>query len=39
MEAALTASELTFERPEQVFIDSERMYQTTYNTEVLLTDE
>jgi len=38
VEAALTAAELTFERSEQVFIDSERMYQTTYNTEVLLTD-
>ncbi len=38
VEAALTAAELTFERPEQVYIDSERMYQTTYNTEVLLTD-
>ena len=37
-ETALTAAELTFERPEQVYIDAERMYQTTYNTEVLLTN-
>ena len=38
VEAALTAADLTFGRPEQDFIDGEQMYQTTYNTEVLLTD-
>ena len=38
LEAALTAAELTFDRPEQVYIDGEKMYQTTYNTEVLLTN-
>lgn len=38
VEAALTGADLTFGRPEQEYIDGEKMYQTTYNTEVLLTD-
>lgn len=38
LEAALDAAELPHSR-EQTYIESERMYQTTYTTEVLLTDE
>lgn len=35
VEAALIANELPFEKTE-VYIDSERMYQITYNTEVVI---
>lgn len=38
IEDALTAAELTFEKPDQEYLDTERIYLTTYNTEVLLTD-
>lgn len=38
IEDALTAAELTFEKPDQEYMDTERIYLTTYNTEVLLTD-
>ena len=38
LEAALIAAELTFSKDGPRFIDSERMYMTTYDTEVLLTD-
>ena len=38
IEVALTAAELTFDQPDQAFDDGQRVYITTYNTEVLLTD-
>jgi hypothetical protein len=38
IEATLTAAELTFEKPDQEYLDTERIYITTYQTEVLLTD-
>ena len=38
IESALTAAELTFDQPDQAFDDGQRVYITTYNTEVLLTD-
>lgn len=37
VEAALTAAGLPFSKAGPSWISSERMYQTTYNTEVLLT--
>lgn len=37
VEAALTAAELPYAKGE-TYIDSERMYMTTYNTEVLITN-
>lgn len=38
IEAALTAGEMTFGQPDQEYDDTEKIYITTYNTEVLLTD-
>lgn len=38
IEAALTAEEMTFDQPDQEYEDTESIYITTYNTEVLLTD-
>ena len=38
IETALTASDMTFDQPDQEFDDGQRVYLTTYNTEVLLTD-
>ena len=38
IEAALTAAELTFNQPDQEYLDTEKIYITTYETEVLLTD-
>lgn len=38
VEAALAAADLPFTRSDAVYIESEQMYQTTYITEVLLTD-
>lgn len=38
VEAALSAADLPYQREGQDYIESERMFQTTYNTEVLLTD-
>ena len=38
LEAALDAAELICSKS-QTFIEAEKMYQTTYTTEVLLTDE
>ena len=38
VESALTTAGLGYQRGDQSFIDSEQMYQTIYNTEVLLTD-
>lgn len=37
IESALTAHELPYSKGQE-FIDSERMYQTTYTTEVCITD-
>ena len=38
LEAALTAADLPCDK-ERAYIEKERMFQTTYPTEVLLTDE
>lgn len=38
VEAALTAAGLPFARSGPAYIEAERMYQTTYTTEVLLTN-
>ncbi len=38
IEAALTAGEMTFDQPDQAYDETEKIYITTYNTEVLLTD-
>lgn len=38
IEAALTAQEMTFDQPDQEYDDGEKVYITTYNTEVLLTN-
>lgn len=38
IEAALTAGEMTFDQPDQEYEETEKIYITTYNTEVLLTD-
>ena len=38
VEAALDAAELPYDQTRR-YIDSESMYQTTYTTEVILTDE
>lgn len=39
IEDALTAAELTFEKPDQEYLDTERIYLTTYSAEVILTEE
>lgn len=39
IEATLTAQEMTFDQPDQEYDDGEKIYITTYNTEVLLTYE
>ena len=38
IETELTAREMTFDQPDQEYDDGERIYITTYNTEVLLTN-
>lgn len=38
VEAALAGADLTYQKSDATYIEDERMYQTTYNTEVLLTD-
>ena len=34
----LTAEDLTYQKTDQAYIETDQMYQTTYTTEVLLTD-
>lgn len=38
IEAALTAEDLTYQKTDQAYIETDQMYQTTYTMEVLLTD-
>lgn len=38
VEAALVAAELPWQKSKTEYIESERMYQTTYNTEVSITN-
>ena len=38
VESALTDAGLAYARADQSYIDTENMFQTTYNTEVIMTD-
>lgn len=38
IETTLTTLEMTFDQPDQEYDDGEKIYITTYNTEVLLTN-